>query len=522
MAADKIAFNYSAMERRPGDTIRAEDWNAAMRTIAELVAAVNAAVGSGTGTVVADSDWVHSSPLDPAPARIGTITIGQGLRAVAIDANYAYVACQQSFRIFYRSRYDQNQAFNDPANSLYLSNFMAPAPVGQVPCPDAEDIFLAGSYAYVAGGQQGLIIVNIGDPRQPYVESTLPLSGSATRVCVVGNIAYLVSYENGLQIVNVADKQRPALLGQLFVVMPNGIVVRDNYAYISSDDDGFCLVDVSNPVAPAYLYQHFAREFSMGKDICLYGDLAYIGDGILQSLVTVDLSQRTAPHVTNTLPVDISGAPLRMIVRGTTLLIATGFLSGHGLNIYELSQGGVPVLVASVGGPARGMAADDRYVYLTTDAGTLEVYDLRPPVLALPAGSVGIGTERPQARLEVKGGRTVLQQEPWQDAPLVADIRPGQAGPVQFFKDSQGIVHMRGGIERDPDGNPGIRHELFSLPAGYQPQTQEMHLVVMLPAYGATADTVVGRVLISPDGTVALAGSDPLAVNFDGITFRGG
>ncbi len=470
----------------------------------------------------ADLDWIRSSPLDPAPAHIGTITIGQSLRAVAIDADYAYVACQQSFRIFYRSRYDQNQAFNDPANSLYLSDLIAPAPLGQVPCPDAEDIFLAGGYAYVAGGQQGLAIVNIGDPRRPHVESTLPLSGSATRVCVVGNIAYMVSYENGLQIVNVADKQRPALLGQLFIAMPNGIVVRDNCAYVPSDDDGFCIVDVSNPDTPAYLYQHGAREFSMGKDICLYGDLAYVGDGILQSLITVDLSQRTAPHVTNTLPVDISGTPLRMLVRGTTLLVATGFLSGHGLNIYDISHGGVPVLAASVGSPARGMAADERYVYLTTDAGTLEVYDLRPPVLALPAGSVGIGTERPQARLEVKGGRTVLQQEPWQDAPLGADIRPGQAGPVQYFKDSQGIVHMRGGIERDPDGNPGIRHDLFTLPAGYQPQTQEMHLVLMLPASGVTADTVVGRVLISPDGTVALAGSDPLAVNFDGITFRGG
>lgn len=540
MAADKIAFDYSAMERRPGDTIRAEDWNAAMRTIADLVAAVNAAVGSGTGTVVpqppppaplpgptprpavaptvTDSGWVQSSPLDPAPSRIGTITIGQGLRAVAIDANYAYVACQQSFRIFDRSRYDHNQAFNDPANSLYLSNFIAPAPVGQVPCPDAEDIFLAGGYAYIAGGQQGLIIVNIADPRQPRVESTLPLSASIRRVCVVGDIAYVISYEQSLQIVSVADKQHPTLLSQLFMEMPNGVVVRGNCAYVACDDCGYCIVDVTNPSAPTYLCR-YAPDFANGKDICLSGSLAYIGDAENHFIRLVDVSQPQAPRTVNMLALDPNLIPGRMLVRGDALLVAAGW---QGLQIYDISNGGVPDLVTVVNSSISATAVDERYAYLATDAGTLEVYDVRPPVLALPAGSVGIGTERPQARLEVKGGRTVLQQEPWQDVPLVGDIRPGQAGLVQFFKDSQGIVHLRGGIERDPVGNVGIRHELFSLPAGYQPQTQEMHLVVMLPPSGATAETVVGRVLISPDGTVALEGSDPLAVNFDGITFRGG
>lgn len=540
MAADKIAFDYRAMERRPGDTIRAEDWNAAMRTIAELVAAVNAAVGLGTGTVVpqppspaplpgpvpqpaispaaTDSNWVHSSPLDPAPARIGTITIGQGLRAVAIDANYAYVVCQQSFRIFYRSRYDQNQAFNDPANSLYLSHFAPPAPLGQVPCPDANDMFLSGGYAYVAGGEAGLIIVNVADPRQPRVESTLPLSASIRRVCVVGDIAYVLSYEQSLQIVSVADKQHPTLLSQLFMEMPNGVVVRGNCAYVACDDCGYCIVDVTSPSAPTYLCR-YAPDFANGKDICLYGSLAYIGDAENHVIRLVDVSQPQAPRTVDMLAIDPNLIPGRMLVRGDALLVAAGW---QGLQIYDISHGGVPAPFAVVNSSISGIAVDERYACLATDAGALEVYDLRPPVLALPAGRVGIGTADPQARLEVKGGRTVLQQEPWQDAPLVTDIRPGQSGPVQFFKDSQGIVHLRGGIERDPDGNPGIRHELFSLPASYQPQTPEMHLVPMVTAFGPTADTVVGRVLISPDGTVALAGSDPLAVNFDGITFHGG
>lgn len=545
MAADKLAFDYSAMERRSGDTIRAEDWNAAMRTIAELVAAVNAAARSGVGSttpplppssppplplpvpqpaiapVKADSDWVHASPLDPAPARIGTITIGQGLRAVAIDANYAYVACQQSFRVFYRSRYDQNQAFNDPANSLYLSNLMAPAPLGQVACPDAEDILLAGGYAYVAAGQQGLAIVNVGDPRQPRVESILPLSGFIRRVCVVGDMAYAISYEQSLQIVSVADKQHPTLLSQIFMEMPNGLVVRENCAYIACDDCGYCIVDVSNPAAPAYLCR-YAQEFANGKDICLYGSLAYIGDGENHIIRIVDISQPAAPRAVNTFAMDSGFMPARMLVRGDSLLIANLPRWGQGLNLYDISQASAPTHVAVVDSSAQGLAADDRYAYLATDAGTLEVYDLRPPVLALPAGSVGIGTERPQARLEVKGGRTVLQQEPWQDAPLAPDIEPGQAGPAQFFKDSQGVVHLRGGISRNRDGNPGMRHDLCTLPPDYRPQTQEMHLVLMLPAAGAAADTVVGRVLIAPDGTVSLLGADPLTVIFDGVTFRAG
>jgi hypothetical protein len=162
------------------------------------------------------------------------------------------------------------------------------------------------------------------------------------------------------------------------------------------------------------------------------------------------------------------------------------------------------------------MAADDRYVYLTTDSGVLEVYELRPPKLTLPAGSVGIGTADPQARLEVQGGGTLLEQEAWQK---LETWRPDGDDYVAYFKDSLGIVHLRGTLKSTVAAGRVNIGVLFSLPAGYRPEpgSGELHLV---PARGLDGAGTWACVMLYPDGPVELQTGERAALILDGITFR--
>jgi len=130
-------------------------------------------------------------------------------------------------------------------------------------------------------------------------------------------------------------------------------------------------------------------------------------------------------------------------------------------------------------------------------------------VTVLKNGNVGIGTENPTVQLEVTGGKTKLEQEDWQ-APVLDNgwINFGSDyNTAGYFKDSNGIVHLRGLIK---DGI--YNYFIFRLPSGYRPSAKEVQMVI--------SDNTLGRVDIRPDGGVYMMAGSTNWISLDGITFR--
>ena len=126
--------------------------------------------------------------------------------------------------------------------------------------------------------------------------------------------------------------------------------------------------------------------------------------------------------------------------------------------------------------------------------------------------NVGIGTTEPGAKLEVAGGLTILEQEEWQAVVPEGDWvnHGGTYNDAGYFKDSQGIVHLKGLLKGGK-----VEVTIFTLPSGYRPEARQLH-----PVY--THQGFIGRLDIFMDGRVFLTDGMSGFLSLDGITFRAG
>lgn len=146
-------------------------------------------------------------------------------------------------------------------------------------------------------------------------------------------------------------------------------------------------------------------------------------------------------------------------------------------------------------------------------------------LLVKDGGRVGIGTDNPQAQLQVAGGFTILEQEDWIDAELENEWEnysesssPTGYNLAGYFKDSNGIVHLRGLVRNGQEDEA-----IFTLPPGYTPIRRELRIVATGPG-----DVNEGRIDIFPDSDshgdrkriVQANKTNKTWVSLDGISFR--
>ena len=106
----------------------------------------------------------------------------------------------------------------------------------------------------------------------------------------------------------------------------------------------------------------------------------------------------------------------------------------------------------------------------------------------------------------------VLRQDGWTGAPLTqgwVNYGGGYNG-AGFFRDRQGIVHLRGLVR---GGSTGYNATIFVLPGGYRPAARELIAV-------CTSENTIGRVDIMTDGRVVPSRVSNAWVSLDNITFR--
>jgi hypothetical protein len=125
-----------------------------------------------------------------------------------------------------------------------VTNFETPrkVPNAFVPLKDARNLYLARTYAYVAGGEEGLVIVDIEKPEHPKVYQVFNDEGriddlNDVKVATTNAslFAYLADGKNGLKVLQLTDPERvPQFYGFSPEVKPMVIAHRHTHGPATS------------------------------------------------------------------------------------------------------------------------------------------------------------------------------------------------------------------------------------------------------------------------------------------------
>jgi len=221
--------------------------------------------------------------------------VNQPAGAMTVDNRLAYVTSDDGLAIV-----DISEPTAPSRAGLYMLDRL----------PDlGRDIVVSGSYAYIADGWSGLLVVDISRPNNPLIVSSLDTAGIAWGLALDGNLVYVADEYNGLRVIDISNPINPVEVG--FYDLPgqfeffHNVTIADKYAYVAdggyeAGEIGLRVLNVSNPAKPTaegYLTLKMPeqeRPFARIEDVVVAGDYAYVAAGTA-GLRVIDVTEPAAP-----------------------------------------------------------------------------------------------------------------------------------------------------------------------------------------------------------------------------------
>jgi len=258
----------------------------------------------------------------------------------------------------------------------------------------ARDVFVRGSYAYVADGLAGIKIINVSDPYYPFLEGSLNTPdgegiheiASAVAVQVDENYAYLADGEAGARKIDISNPQSPVLVDTYTLTYAYNVFVGsvvyfltkewyyEIYCLSKSDFSGFSVFLRGIP-SKIFKVENGYRYIANAST-----DPAYRG---LQIFGGFNSSQKFATPVgTCATP----GTARDVYVQGNYAYIADG---GAGLQVIDVQNPQSPVLVGNCDTPdnAYGVKVSGNYAYIADSYSGLQIINVSNPSAPVWVGS---------------------------------------------------------------------------------------------------------------------------------------
>jgi len=170
-----------------------------------------------------------------------------------------------------------------------------------------KNLYAKDNYIYVANEFEGLWIIDVTDPANPFKASQVDLPGLAMSVFVQDNFAYVATGTNiqpytdgGLWAIDVSDPFNPEITGSNTAIgFSAGISVEDDYAYTCSPfTSSINIVNISNPSNPEFIENYILPGAGYTFNIQVQDEIAYV-TGDVAGLFIVDVSDPELPTMLN-------------------------------------------------------------------------------------------------------------------------------------------------------------------------------------------------------------------------------
>ncbi len=239
---------------------------------------------------------------------------------------------------------------------------------------------VSGIYAYVADADSGLRVIDISDPSGPTEVGFCAARRFARDVDVLGSFAYVTDDVPGLVVVDVSVPSNPTEVGFCWALhTPNGVHVPDSYAYVAEDqswpgDDGLLeVIDVSDPSTPSRIGHCWMNGVAFG--VYASGNHAYVADEM--GLAVVDVSTPSSPIEVGRY--DLPGCAWAVYVSGNLAYVADYY---HGLTVIDVSDPSSPTQVGFyhiADNARRGVHVSGSYAYVANGEAGLVILEFYGP-----------------------------------------------------------------------------------------------------------------------------------------------
>jgi len=176
--------------------------------------------------IAASAQFIVVNVADPVhPNLIFQYYYPHNCRGVALAGRHGYVVCEQL-----------------GLASWQLDTF-PPLQIGSLNTSgNARGIAVQDSYAYVADGRNGLVVIDVSNPARPALVATVQLSGYANAVAVRDTLAFLGCGTGGIAVVGIADPSNPRLITQLKTPYAMGLYPIGRFLFACDRDMGLVVV----------------------------------------------------------------------------------------------------------------------------------------------------------------------------------------------------------------------------------------------------------------------------------------
>ncbi len=249
-----------------------------------------------------------------------------------------------------------------------------------------QEIVTDGKFVYVAGGDMGLVIVDITDPTSPDVVSQGINPNRCFDLELRDRYIYLADdgdySTEGLKIVDVSHPAAPEIVGSLRLSSCNKITVDGSYAYLGGNGPTNYIVSISDPANPVQLGTTYIPGITNG--FAVNGKYLYISYGF--GLVIADISSPSQPVILDTLATE-NGFGEILMYKGYLLAAVTG-----GFEIMDVTTDPLtPTSVAFCACPAYDIKPYGDYLFIGNSQGTTLI-EMNPPTVPAVVASRPLAT----------------------------------------------------------------------------------------------------------------------------------
>lgn len=311
------------------------------------------------------------------------------------DENYAYIGIDQVYLVV-----------------VSISDIMHPYIVSEWRMPNLfYSLSLSGDKLYMDNSTNGMQIIDVSNPSDLKIISTIDTPGSVKWVKVVGNYAYLNDDDLGagnistFRIADISNPYSPQLLPGS-VEMANEIIdfdIAGNYAYVTVGYAGTKVIDITDPSAPSLVTTVPPLSNSMSRFIKISGNYAYITTMYTNKVLQIlDITEGRNPVQLGSGSINASGGNTNGIDISGNILIISGGGQSVGLTIANITDPANISISNQIGNSGAQVASKNAYPYfysldrynLNESLSGLSVYNVADPNLPYQVGKLPLTSPR--------------------------------------------------------------------------------------------------------------------------------